>query len=266
MLNTLRSWANRNRLNPLHRWWLTPINKIYLKYQERLQRLSINAASRLVVKAQSMTRPSEWLTVANQAPFGIIKPLQVEVEIIGLLEMLSEKQPATVVEIGTANGGTLFTFCRAASKHAKIISIDLPGGDFGGGYPVWKSQLFESFAGPNQELQLWRCNSHARNTLERLEAELGGRKIDFLFIDGDHTYEGARGDFESYSRLVAPGGLIGFHDIKRHPNGRGGEVYRLWAEIAKRYRVHEFVSEAQLGFGIGVLEWAVDVEVARPQN
>ena len=33
-------------------------------------------------------------------------------------------------------------------------------------------------------------------------------EIDFLFIDADHTYEGAKHDFETYGPLVRKGGII----------------------------------------------------------
>jgi len=37
-------------------------------------------------------------------------------------------------------------------------------------------------------------------------------KIDLLFIDGDHSYEGVKLDFELYSKLVSPKGVIIIHD------------------------------------------------------
>ena len=37
-------------------------------------------------------------------------------------------------------------------------------------------------------------------------------KIDFLFIDGDHSYEGVKSDFELYSKILAPNGIIMLHD------------------------------------------------------
>jgi len=46
---------------------------------------------------------------------------------------------------------------------------------------------------------------------------LNGEPLDFLFIDGDHTYEGVKRDFEMYSPLVRNGGIIAFHDIVKHP-------------------------------------------------
>jgi hypothetical protein len=73
-----------------------------------------------------------------------IKPHQVREEIVKLLELVAGLRPRVVLEIGTARGGTLFLFTRAADPEAKLISIDLPGGPFGGGYPRWKVPLYKS--------------------------------------------------------------------------------------------------------------------------
>jgi hypothetical protein len=37
-------------------------------------------------------------------------------------------------------------------------------------------------------------------------------KIDFLFIDGDHSYEGVKKDFELYSKILSDSGVIVLHD------------------------------------------------------
>jgi len=39
-----------------------------------------------------------------------------------------------------------------------------------------------------------------------------GIKIDFLFIDGDHTYEGVKLDFDLYSNILSDNGVIMIHD------------------------------------------------------
>jgi hypothetical protein len=83
-----------------------------------------------------------------------IKPTQVKYEIARLLEIVAELRPRVVLEIGTAGGGTLFLFTRAADPNDKIISIDLPGGSFGGGYPRWKVLLYKSFARGGQSIYL----------------------------------------------------------------------------------------------------------------
>jgi predicted O-methyltransferase YrrM len=43
------------------------------------------------------------------------------------------------------------------------------------------------------------------------------KRLDFLFIDGDHTYEGVKQDFEMYTPLVRKGGLVAMHDIVPPP-------------------------------------------------
>jgi predicted O-methyltransferase YrrM len=80
--------------------------------------------------------------------------------------------------------------------------------------------------------------------------------MDFLFIDGDHSYDGVKKDFEMYNSLVRNGGIIAFHDIT--PNGLPeltGGVPQFWREIKNKYQIKEFIKDynKQTGFGIGVL-------------
>jgi predicted O-methyltransferase YrrM len=187
--------------------------------------------------------------------FGVsIKPVQVEYEIAKLLEIVAELKPKVVLEIGTAGGGTLFLFTRVADPEAKIISVDLPGGPFGGGYPRWKIPLYKSFSKGGQRIYLVRGDSHDPRTLEEVKRILGDEKVDFLFIDGDHTYEGVKRDFEMYSPLVRNGGVIAFHDICPHPPETGCEVSQFWNEVKQRHKYAEIVEDwNQKWAGIGVL-------------
>src|SRR5205823_10602055 len=46
--------------------------------------------------------------------------------------------------------------------------------------------------------------------------------VDLVFVDGDHTEAGCRSDWEMWSRFVAPGGVVLFHEIGRAScRGRG---------------------------------------------
>lgn len=187
--------------------------------------------------------------------FGVsIEPMQVRDEIAKFLEIVAELRPKVVLEIGTARGGTLFLFTRAADPKAKIISIDLPGGAFGGGYPVWKIPLYRSFSRDEQKIYLIRRDSHNPQTLEEVKRILGLEKIDLLFIDGDHTYEGVKKDFEMYSPLVRKGGIIAFHDIVPHPPETRCLVSKFWNEVKHSYSFLEIVRDwSQKWAGIGVL-------------
>ena len=81
---------------------------------------------------------------------------------------------------------------------------------------------------------------------------MGDNKLDLLFIDGDHSYEGVKNDFELYSSLVKENGLICFHDII--PSSWGFGVPRFWNEIKMRYEHIEIIeSQNQDGFGIGLI-------------
>ncbi|MEM0235668.1 class I SAM-dependent methyltransferase [Thermofilum sp.] len=118
-----------------------------------------------------------------------ITPMQIEEEIARLLNLLADLRPKALLEVGTASGGTLFLFCQVAQPDAIVISVDLPGGPFGGGYPEWRIPLYKSFAKERQRIHLIRADSHDPKTLEIVKRILGDGKLDFLFIDGDHTYE-----------------------------------------------------------------------------
>lgn len=183
---------------------------------------------------------------------GLIRPAQVKSEITALGKIVETLEPKTILEIGTAKGGTLFLFSRLADPRATIVSLDLPGGEFGGGYPEWKSKLYKTFARPLQHFHLLRDDSHLASVKEKVMRILNGTPLDFLFIDGDHTYEGVKKDFELYAPLVRKGGVIAFHDIAVHPPEVGCQVDRFWNEI-KGGKGKEFIENRdQKWAGIGV--------------
>lgn len=183
-----------------------------------------------------------------------IAPLQRPGEVRWLFEKVRGLAPNRVMEIGTAKGGTLFLWAQAAGARAELISIDLESGPFGGGYPRWKMPLFHSFARDKQVIHLLRADSHDPATERRVRKLLGNDNLDFLFIDGDHTYEGVAEDFRMYGPLVRPGGIIAFHDIVPGSAERAGGVARFWSEIKSRYTVEEMVEDSSSdGYGVGIL-------------
>ncbi len=183
-----------------------------------------------------------------------IRPQQVKEEILALLQLTRESSPKSILEIGTKNGGTLFLFCRVAHPSALIISVDLPAGKFGGGYPSWKSPIYKSFAAKEQKIHLLRADSHEQATLDHVKSLLKGGSLELLFIDGDHTYDGVRKDFEMYTSLMGETGRIVFHDIVPGSLEKVGGVPRFWQEVKSKYNYQEIVkSWSQGGYGIGVI-------------
>jgi predicted O-methyltransferase YrrM len=178
--------------------------------------------------------------------------LQVPEELLGLGELAVQYQPRTVCEIGTYNGGTSLFLCGLSSVE-RFVGMDTR--------PLNRREL--AVLAPRR-VHLTVLKGSSRDLKGQLENTLEGRPIDLLFIDGDHSYEGARADLLEYRELVRPGGLIAFHDIVPD-NGQGtgdsGGVPILWREIqghvAHRW---EFVRDwSQDGMGIGVIEHSPDV-------
>jgi predicted O-methyltransferase YrrM len=105
-----------------------------------------------------------------------------------------------------------------------------------------------------QRLHLMRAHSHRSDTPDRVASALRGAPLDLLFIDGDHTYNGVKQDFEMYSPFVKSGGIVAFHDIVKHPPETEVQVDRFWKEIKTEYRNREIIEDPQQGWGgIGVL-------------
>jgi len=107
-----------------------------------------------------------------------IMPIQIKNEIEKLISVLNNQKPKTLMEIGTANGGTLFLLCQAAATNdATILSLDLLGGKFGGElFPSWKEPFYQNFSKKNQQLSLIRADSHDSNTFKKVKQLLDTKK------------------------------------------------------------------------------------------
>ncbi len=182
--------------------------------------------------------------------YGVYKSLRMtqhRSEIESLARKVKSRDPKVIVEIGTSFGGTYMIWAQYLNAD-HIVSIDIPGGSFGGGYHPKKTKLFDQvFPGTFSSILK---NSHNKSTKKELQKVLGDVEIDFLFIDGDHTYEGVKSDFELYSPLVGSNGLVAFHDICYHPSPRMG-VHKLWSEIKSNYDYTEYIGPEFDSFGHG---------------
>jgi len=61
--------------------------------------------------------------------------------------------------------------------------------------------------------------------------------LDFLFIDGDHTYDGVKNDYNNHFQFVRSGGYLIFHDTISYP-----EVGKFIGELKSDSRI-EFINE-----------------------
>ena len=211
------------------------------------------AQRRKLKNALSLSRsPRDVLSIATRAFFAN----QNWPEVLGLIERLKAEEPRIVCEIGVAGGGTNFLLTHALPKVELMLGVDL--------YVKGRMRL-RYFAGPGQRLLYFNGASQSPAMVARIGDALAGRKLDVLFIDGDHSYAGVRGDFLSYRKFVREGGTIVFHDIcpdsmTRH--GRpsclfAGDVPVFWKKIRQSYPYEEFVqNEGQDAYGIGAIRYS----------
>jgi cephalosporin hydroxylase len=184
---------------------------------------------------------------------------QIKQEILPFIDIVRGLEPRWVCEIGTSFGGTTFMLSKMLPRDTQLIGIDL--------FVRNRIQL-RHFARPRRIHLLDGASAEPR-TINRVKGLLGSEKLDVLFIDGDHTYQGVSSDFLAYRALVRDGGLIAFHDIQ--PDGRAegrvteawvGEVPEFWQRVKPLYQNRELIgSPAQLGCGIGVLWNTPDAEL-----
>jgi predicted O-methyltransferase YrrM len=182
---------------------------------------------------------------------------QIEDEILPFLEFatrhLGSSGMVTFMEIGLAFGGnfTLMGNClKACAPEVLGIGVDFPV------KKRWKNLDFNLEQAllrydPHFAYELIVGKSRTRETADKVNEILCGTKLDLLFIDGDHTYRGCKGDFDLYQKIVRKNGLIVFHDIRGTKSG-AFKVWEFWQEIKDDYQYIEFVTQEEDN-GIGVL-------------
>lgn len=117
------------------------------------------------------------------------------------------KDHPVIVNIGVGAGTSSLAMAES-NRDARMISVDIsPGGPLGG----LESER-NAFIGANlfPPFQILADSKELPKSWKKDNYKVD--KIDLLFIDGDHTYPGIRGDIEAWLPLVAEGGWILFHD------------------------------------------------------
>ena len=136
-------------------------------------------------------------------------------EINILWNIIQKLNPKNIIEIGVAKGGSN-KLLELAAPNARMFLIDI----------LDSSAKLEKKLRSNIDYLFY--DSHKKETIDSIKKVLNGDNVDFLYIDGDHTYEGAKQDYEVFGELVQYG-IIAFHDIVSCPIGAG----KVWNEISR---------------------------------
>ncbi len=227
----------KRKIREIGRWLRVPLNK-----RHAFQRLrEFHAAER------PLDEIVRWaMSFGTKGKFRV-KTTQIPSEINRLAAEVAKLQPKVIVEIGTYEGGTSLIWAQLAS--ARMITCDISP-------PGPRGQLIRAFPPPGSgcKVSILTGDSHSADFAARVEKELGGAPVDFLFIDGDHREAGVEADYRTYRHLVREGGIIGFHDIADKQDQPGNEVQHFWKRLKQEAETQEIIEDRnQTGFGIGIV-------------
>jgi Methyltransferase domain len=167
--------------------------------------------------------------------------------------LINALRPRLVVELGVHTGNSYAAFCQAVQHtglSTRCFGVDSWTGDPHAGF--YSEDVYT-------EIAAWHDARYAqfsrliRSTFDEAIGKFSPGTIDLLHIDGLHTYEVVRHDFETWRSRLSSQAIVLLHDTNVRERDFG--VWRLWEELSARHPSFEFVH----GHGLGVLGVGADL-------
>jgi hypothetical protein len=181
------------------------------------------------------TRPlrvamSSWI---GHVPFGMY-----------LIDVL---RPKALAELGTHYGVSYCAFCQAVKElglDTRCFAID-----------TWQQDAEEGVYGPEVLADLEEHHKPLYGSFSRLIQSTSDEALDYfaegafdlLHLDGYHTYEAVKADFEKWLPKMSDRGIVLFRDINPGDGDENAGVAKFWDELKLQYPSFEFVHSNGLG-------------------
>lgn len=147
---------------------------------------------------------------------GNVAPYELEV----IASLVKATKPHAVFEIGTFDGRTTLNMAANAPNGATIFTLDLPSSELGA--TVFSLELNEDIFVKKDHPGARIAKSDGKSNIIQLLGDSGSFDfrpyygiIDFMFIDGSHSYNYVKSDTLAALKMVRPGGVIIWHDYVR---------------------------------------------------
>lgn len=187
----------------------------------------------------SVFDPNDW------SPRKTSEVISWQAHIPFAFSLIRLSKPRCLVELGTHKGDSYLAFCEAAQRHSpatRCFAVDTWRGDLHSGY--YGEEVFEALRAAHDE-HYGHFSTLLRSTFDAASSRFPRGSVDLLHIDGLHTYEAVRHDFETWKSKLSEQGIVLFHDTAVHQMDFG--VWRLWEELRAQYPSFEFGHSNGLG-------------------
>ena len=151
-----------------------------------------------------------------------------------------------IVELGTHWGVSYCAWCQAVAAigtETHCYAVDTWSGDSHAGY--YGNEVYENLKEHHKQYESF--SQLLRMTFDEALRQISNNSVDLLHIDGLHTYEAVKHDYDTWLPKMSDKGIILFHDTVVTERGFG--VCKLWHELSLRFPHFNF----EHGFGLGIL-------------
>jgi hypothetical protein len=192
--------------------------------------MPVNPLDRPIVFStpRRMPRISAW---REHIPFGM-----------WLVDMV---RPAVLVELGTHTGTSYCAFCQAVDElglATRSYAVDTWKGDEHSG--TYGAEVLAELQAHHDPLY-GRFSNLIQSSFDEALAHFSEGTIDLLHLDGCHTYEAVRHDFDAWLPKLSDRGVVLLHDTNSRQRDFG--VWRLWDELRETYPSFELLHAHGLG-------------------
>lgn len=159
--------------------------------------------------------------------------------------LLEIQRPRSIVELGTHRGASFLALCQAVESlqlSSRVYAVDTWAGDEHAGF--YGNEIYAELRDYQQRHYAGISEMMRMRFDEAIEYFEDGT-VDLLHIDGLHTYDAVKEDFESWAPKLSERAVVLFHDTCVHEREFG--VWRYWGEISSSYPSFEFTHTHGLG-------------------
>ena len=165
--------------------------------------------------------------------------------------LIKVAQPQLLVELGSYLGNSYFAMCQAVTEQklmTRCYAVDTWQGDLHTGF--YQDAIYKSVSEYNHQYDSF--STLIRSTFDDAVSSFADASIDLLHIDGLHTYEAVKHDFNTWKPKLSKRAIVLLHDTEVREKDFG--VYQLWAELQSDYPTFSFTHS----HGLGVLFYGSD--------